>query len=93
MAKKGLTSRIVLAAMNYKNIVRLFLVLLIGMGVFGLLRMNKDEFPTFEIKQGLIAVAYPGADVQQVVEEVAKPMEDKLFSMQEVSRESTRVVC
>ena len=93
MAKQGLTSRIVMGAMKYKNIVRLFLVLLIGMGVFGLLRMNKDEFPTFEIKQGLIAVAYPGADVEQMVEEVAKPMEDKLFSMQEVSRESTRVVC
>ena len=93
MQKQGLTSRLVMGAMKYKNIVSLFLGLLIVMGVYGLMTMNKDEFPTFEIKQGLIAVAYPGADVNQMVEEVAKPMEKKLFSMQEIIRESTRVVC
>ena len=93
MPKQGLTSRTVMGAMKYSNIVSLFLALLIGMGVYGLMTMNKDEFPTFEIKQGLIAVAYPGADVQQMVQQVAKPMEKKLFSMQEIIRESTRVVC
>ena len=82
-----------MGAMKYKNIVLFFLTVLIVMGAYGLMTMNKDEFPTFEIKQGLIAVAYPGADVDQMVEEVAKPMEKKLFSMQEIIRESTRVVC
>ena len=50
MPKQGLTSRTVMGAMKYKNIVSLFLALLIGMGVYGLMTMNKDEFPTFEIK-------------------------------------------
>ena len=56
-----------MGAMKYKNIVLFFLTVLIVMGAYGLMTMNKDEFPTFEIKQGLIAVAYPGADVDQMV--------------------------
>ena len=75
-----------------RNIVDLFLFLLIGLGIVGLVTMNKDEFPTFEIKQGLIAAVYPGADVHQVEEELGKPLEQMLFSMSEISRPQTKVV-
>ena len=92
MEHKGLTSKMVLGAIKYKNIVRLILVLLIFAGIVGLQYMNKDEFPTFEIKQGLIAAVYPGADVHEVEREVGKPLEDLLFSMQEVNRSATKVV-
>ncbi len=92
MQKKGLTSRIVLGAIKYKSLVRLFLILLIAMGAYGLVEMNKDEFPTFELKQGLIAAVYPGADVNQVEEEVGKPLEELLFSMPEIDRSQTKVV-
>lgn len=92
MQNKGLTSRLVLGAIKNRNIVDLFLFLLIGLGIVGLVTMNKDEFPTFEIKQGLIAAVYPGADVHQVEEELGKPLEQKLFSMSEISRPQTKVV-
>lgn len=92
MQNKGLTSRLVLGAIKNRNIVDLFLFLLIGLGIVGLVTMNKDEFPTFEIKQGLIAAVYPGADVHQVEEELGKPLEQMLFSMSEVSRSQTKVV-
>lgn len=92
MQNKGLTSRLVLGAIKNRNIVDLFLFLLIGLGIVGLITMNKDEFPTFEIKQGLIAAVYPGADVHQVEEELGKPLEQMLFSMSEVSRSQTKVV-
>ena len=92
MEHKGLTSRIVLGAIKNRNIVRLFLFLLIGLGIFGLVTMNKDEFPTFEIKQGLIAAVYPGADVHKVEKEVGKPLEELLFSMPEIDRSATKVV-
>ncbi len=78
--------------MEHKNIVILFLFLLIGGGIFGLSDMDKDEFPTFEIKQGLIAAVYPGADVTRVEEEVGKPLEKLLFSMKEINRKNTKVV-
>ncbi len=87
-----MTSRIVSGAIKNRNIVNLFLFLLIGLGIVGLVTMNKDEFPTFEIKQGLIAAVYPGADVHQVEEEVGKPLEQMLFSMSEISRPQTKVV-
>lgn len=83
---------LVLGAIKNRNIVNLFLFLLIGLGIVGLVTMNKDEFPTFEIKQGLIAAVYPGADVHQVEEELGKPLEQMLFSMSEVSRPQTKVV-
>lgn len=92
MQNKGLTSRLVLGAIRNRNIVDLFLFLLIGLGIVGLVTMNKGEFPTFEIKQGLIAAVYPGADVHQVEEELGKPLEQMLFSMSEVSRSQTKVV-
>lgn len=92
MQNKGLTSRLVLGAIKNRNIVDLFLFLLIGLGIVGLVTMNKDEFPTFEIKQGLIAAVYPGADVHQVEEELGKPLEQMLFSMSEISRPQTKVV-
>lgn len=83
---------LVLGAIKNRNIVDLFLFLLIGLGIVGLVTMNKDEFPTFEIKQGLIAAVYPGADVHQVEEELGKPLEQMLFSMSEISRPQTKVV-
>lgn len=92
MQNKGLTSRLVSGAIKNRNIVDLFLFLLIGLGIVGLVTMNKDEFPTFEIKQGLIAAVYPGADVHQVEEELGKPLEQMLFSMSEISRPQTKVV-
>ena len=90
--KKGIVSSLVRGAIEHNNIVRLFLFLLIGGGILGLVNMKKDEFPTFEIKQGLIAAVYPGADVHQVEEEVGKPLEKLLFSMKEINRKGTRVV-
>ncbi len=89
---RGFVSKVVRGAMEHKNIVILFLVLLIGGGIFGLKDMDKDEFPTFEIKQGLIAAVYPGADVSQVEDEVGKPLEEFLFTMKEINRENTKVV-
>lgn len=79
-------------AVKYKNIVYLLLSVLLIVGVYGLFNMNKDEFPTFEINQGLVAAVYPGADVDQVEQEVAKPLEDFLFTMPEVNRSATKVV-
>lgn len=59
------------------------------LGVFGLFEMNKDEFPTFEIKMGLVAGVYPGASAEEVEKQLTKPLEDILFSFAEVNRETT----
>ena len=64
-------------------------ILTVAVGIFGIFRMNKDEFPTFQIKQGLVAAIYPGATAREVEQQVTKPLEEMLFAFPEVSRSST----
>lgn len=76
-----------------KKIVYLIVGFLCFLGIFGISRMNKDEFPTFEIKQGLVVGIYPGATAAEVETQLAKPLEQTLFSFREVIRRTTRTVC
>ena len=79
-------------AVREKKIVYLLVLALIAVGGLGLARMNKDEFPTFEIKQGLVAGIYPGATAAEVEEQLTKPLEEALFSYKEVNRGSVHSV-
>ncbi|MDO4827060.1 MAG: efflux RND transporter permease subunit [Bacteroidia bacterium] len=90
--RKGAIASVVSGAIRYRSIVYMILGMLIVLGIWGLSDMDKDEFPTFELKQGLVAAVYPGADVHQVEEEVGKPLESLLFTFSEVSRKDTKVV-
>lgn len=73
---------------QYKNIVYLLVAVFVALGVFSILRINKDEFPTFEIKEGLVVGVYPGASAEQVEQQLTKPLEDVLFTVPEVLRSS-----
>lgn len=75
-----------------KGIVLFLIVALMAIGIFGLTRMNKDEYPTFQIKQGLIAAVYPGATAAEVEDQLAKPLEEFLFSFKEIDRETLHSV-
>lgn len=61
-------------------------------GIFGLVKMNKDEFPSLTIKQGLVVGVYPGASAEEVENRLAKPLEDVLLGYAEVDRESLRSI-
>ena len=80
---------IVKGTISHKKIVYFIVAAICALGIFGLFRMNKDEFPTFEIKNGLIVGIYPGADAKEVEDQLTKPLEDILFSFSEVSRDNT----
>lgn len=80
---------IISGAVNHKKIVYLILLAMIGIGIYGLTAMNKDEFPTFELKQGLVVGVYPGADAKSVEQQLTKPLEEILFSFPDVNREAT----
>lgn len=83
---------IIRGTVSHKKIVYAVVVVLVTLGVVGMIRMNKDEFPTFEIKQGLVAGIYPGATAREVEEQLTKPLEQVLFSFPEVVRENTTSV-
>ncbi|MCF0165015.1 MAG: efflux RND transporter permease subunit, partial [Bacteroidales bacterium] len=80
---------IVDSMVQHKGFVYLAVIAMVAVGIVGLFRMNKDEFPTFDIKQGLVAGIYPGASSQEVEEQLTKPLEEVLFSFKEVDRKKT----
>lgn len=73
---------------QYKNIVYLLVAVFVALGIFSIMEINKDEFPTFEIKEGLVVGVYPGASAEQVEQQLTKPLEDVLFTVPEVLRSS-----
>ncbi len=77
-------------AMHYHHIVILITSCLIAFGVFGLAKMNKNEFPDFTIRQGVVVAAYPGASAEDVEEQVTKPLENYIFTYKEVKKAKTK---
>ena len=62
---------------------------LVLFGIFALTQLNKDEFPQFTIRQGVVAAVYPGASAEEIEEQVTKPLEHFLFTYQEVNKNLT----
>ena len=78
------------SVMHYNSIMLLLMVVLIGFGVFALINMPKNEFPSFTIRQGVVAAVYPGATSAEVEEQVTKPLETFLWSFKEIKKDKTR---
>ena len=66
----------------------LFLVLM-AFGIWSLPQMNKDEFPQFTIRQGLVASLYPGATAEEVEQQVTIPLENYINSFEAVDKALT----
>lgn len=80
---------IVVAGMKYRKEVILLVCVLIAFGIYALKVMDKNEFPSFTIREGVVAAVYPGATVEQIEQEVLKPLEDYIFSYKEVNKKKT----
>ena len=80
---------IVVMGMRYSSLIILILSILMAFGIYALFVMNKQEFPSFTIREGVVAAIYPGASSEQVEEEVLKPLEDFIFSYKEVNKKKT----
>ena len=77
------------SAMRNHTLVFLIILLLTGFGIVALPLMNKDEFPQFTIRQGVVAVIYPGATTQEVEEQVTIPLENYLNGFEYIDKENT----
>jgi len=73
--------------MHYKSIMFLLLVVLIAFGIYSLVVMPKNEFPSFTVRQGVVAGVYPGANVEEVESQLTKPLETFLWSFKEIKKE------
>ena len=62
---------------------------LMAFGIWSLPQMNKDEFPQFTIRQGLVVALYPGATAEEVEQQVTVPMENYINSFEAVDKKLT----
>lgn len=82
-------SGIIEASMRHNKLMLFAVLALCVFGVFALVKIPKQEFPTFTVRQGVIVGVYPGATSAQMEEQLAKPLEQFLFTYKEIRREKT----
>lgn len=85
MRPHGLIER----TMVHWRIVITFVGVLALFGVVSFFTMPRQEFPEFTIRQGLVIGVMPGANSSQVEEKLTRPLEDYLFSFNEVDKAKT----
>ena len=79
----------ILSALRHPGIVFTAILFLVAFGLWSLPMMNKDEFPQFTMRYGVIAAIYPGATAEEVEQQVTKPLERFLYSYSEIDRAQT----
>ncbi len=77
-------------AMTNHRIVILIVCCLIAFGAYSLGKMNKNEFPDFTIRQGVVVAVAPGMTASDMEDQVTKKLEDYIFSYKEVRKEKTK---
>lgn len=75
--------------MRHHGIVMALFLGLMAFGIWSLPRMNKDEFPQFTIRQGLLVALYPGATASEVEQQVTLPLENYVNSFEMVDKQLT----
>ncbi len=92
MADKGEKKRqgLVEWAIANRSVVVLVTCCLIAFGIYSLDKMNKNEFPDFTIRQGLVIGVMPGKGALEVENQLTKPLEEFIFSYKEVDKAKTK---
>lgn len=80
---------IIRAALRNPGVNFFLIAAFICVGIYGLVVIPKQEFPVFTIRQGVIVGVYPGATSAQVEEQLAKPLEEFLFTYKEIRKSKT----
>lgn len=77
------------SVMHYKSIMLLLLVTAVLLGIYSLIEMPKNEFPSFTIRQGVVVGVYPGATSNEVEEQLTRPLEKFLWGFKEIKKAKT----
>ena len=75
--------------LQYKQVLYIFTVIAILVGVLALFLMPRDEYPEFTVPMGLIVGVFPGASSHQVEEQLTAKVENYLFQYKSVDRSKT----
>ncbi len=82
-------SPLVAWGVKYANVVVLMVCILVIFGVYALQTMDKNEFPNFTIREGVVVAVYPGATSLEMEQQVMKPLENYVFGFKEVNKVKT----
>ncbi|MFY0255495.1 efflux RND transporter permease subunit [Chitinophaga sp. 30R24] len=77
------------ASLKYKQVTLSVLFLLFALGVNSLLTMPRREDPRITVRQGLIIAYFPGANSEQVEDQVTRKLEQYLFQYAEINKAKT----
>lgn len=77
-------------AMHYRQIVIMITCLLFAFGIWGLVDIDKNEFPNITIRQGVVVAVYPGASALEVEQQVTKQLEEYIFTYKDVNKAKTK---
>jgi len=75
--------------MRHHGLVMALFLGLMAFGIWSLPKMNKDEFPQFTMRQGLVVALYPGATAEEVEQQVTIPLEDYINTFEAVDKKLT----
>ena len=65
-------------ALNHRSIVAYLMIVAVAAGVFSYFRLGRSEDPTFIIKTMVVQATWPGATVQDTLQQVTERLERKL---------------
>ncbi len=82
-------SPLVVWGVKYANVVILMVCILVAFGIYALQTMNKNEFPNYTIREGVVVAVYPGASSMEIEQQVMKPLENFIFGFKEVNKVKT----
>ncbi len=77
------------SVMKHPQIAFLLTGILLIFGLYALIKMPRQEFPEFTIRQGLVIGVYPGASSSEVEEQLTKKVENFIFGFEEVNKAKT----
>ena len=86
---KSESRSVIEAAMDNWRIVFTLTAILIVLGLYAFFTMQRQEFPSFTIRQGLVLGVMPGAPTEEVEERLARPVEEYLFGFEEIKKAKT----
>ncbi|MFL5748070.1 MAG: efflux RND transporter permease subunit, partial [Niastella sp.] len=78
------------AVKNYQFTLIIFLLFAV-VGVLTLFTMPRSEDPTTHAPQYLITVIYPGTSPKDMEEQVVKPIENKIYGLENIDKMLTTV--
>jgi transcriptional regulator of aromatic amino acid metabolism len=72
------------ASLRYPQVIIAPTITLVACGVYALLRMPRREDPKIHVREGIVAAYYPGASAAEVEDEVARKVEQHVWTEEDV---------